>query len=178
MMFSNIEEDSFFNQKIKIKMKFSNKELSLLRFFNNKTKFYPETIIVFKDFIFFFVRDSNEYLIAKSNLNYLRKQLQAKILIVRAEKILKRLLFSFFSDPYIHDLKLDINKLSGLRTITVYFIFFKDRGIAIGRNGDYIKAVNEIFEKYIIFEEKIAPVKIKCSLISLIYQGTSFKPIT
>lgn len=43
----------------------------------------------------------------------------------------------------------------------VYFLSFEDRGIAVGRRGDYIKAINEIFKKYVIFENAEVPIKIK-----------------
>lgn len=168
MMFSNMDDNSFFTQKIKIKKKFSNKELILIQFFHDNTKFFPENIILSKKLIFFFVDNTNEYLIAKSHLRSIRNQLQGKkVLIIRAEKILIKQLFSFFPDPYIHDVKLDISKRNGLKIVTVYFLSFFERGIAIGRKGGYIKAVNEIFEKYVIFENDLIPIKIKCEIINL-----------
>ena len=59
----------------------------------------------------------------------------------------------------IDDIKIDIDERSGAREISVYFLFFEERGIAIGRNGDYIRIVNLIFEKYVVFENKSCGVK-------------------
>ena len=89
------------------------------------------------------------------------------VILIRAENNLIKLLFGFFPDPYIHDIKIEINEKK-IKTITICFISFEERGIAIGRSGDYIKAVNEIFEKYIVLEKKEIPFsKIKCELVSL-----------
>ena len=88
-------------------------------------------------------------------------------MIIRAEKILINLLFGFFPDPYIHDIIFAINKNTGAINVTMHFLSFEERGIAIGRNGEYIKAINEIFEKFIIYEKSIDSMKIKCELIEL-----------
>ena len=92
-------------------------------------------------------------------------------------------MFGFFPDPYIHDLKIERNPTTGSREIVVGFLSFEERGIAIGCKGDYIKAVNEIFENYVIFENQNAlPIKIRCEVFDfmpwvIIYHGTSFKPV-
>jgi transcription antitermination factor NusA-like protein len=98
-------------------------------------------------------------------------ELQEKILIIRAENTLIRLIISFFPDTYIHDIRLDNglekNANNDKKTITLLFIFYKDRGIAIGRSGGYINVVNEIFEKYIFFKDYDTPIEIKCDFINL-----------
>ncbi|MCK4779570.1 MAG: hypothetical protein KAT57_05255, partial [Candidatus Lokiarchaeota archaeon] len=65
-------------------------------------------------------------------------------------------------DLNIDDIKIEVDLISGRREISVYFLFFKERGIAIGSNGDYIRAVNSIFENYVVFENNNTPLKIKC----------------
>jgi len=160
------KDKTFFSQIIKIKKKYSNTEFNLHQYFYKKTKLHPENIIIINQFIFFFIKNE-DYFKAKLFLNSIRKQLEKKILLIRAENNLIKLLFGFFPDPYIHDIKIEINEKK-IKTITICFISFEERGIAIGRSGDYIKAVNEIFEKYIIFEKKEIPFsKIKCELVKI-----------
>ena len=165
-MLSSSTDEYFLYQKVKIKKKFSNKELIFLQYFYEKTKIDPENIIITEHFIFFFVR-GRDYFKARLYRGSFRKSLERKILIIRAERILIKLLFGFFPDPYIHDLKLEINKKSGSKTVTVYFLSFKDRGIAIGRRGEYIKAINEIFEKFVLLDGEVIPIKIRCEFIYL-----------
>ena len=172
-MYSSLEEELFFSQKVIIQKKYTNLELKLLHFFHEKTKIYAENIIIIKNFILFFVRN-DIYFKAKVFLSSLRKQFNSKkILIIRVENTLITLLFSFFPDPYINNVKLEINKKTGENLINLSFISFEERGIAIGRSGEYIKAVNEIFknnvsfEKYATFEKYKIPLKIKCEFIPL-----------
>ena len=161
-------DNIFLSQKIRIKKKYNNKELKLYQYFYKKTKFFPEYIVVLNQFIFIFVNNAI-YFEAKLYLNSIRKQLEKKVVMIRAENTLIKLLFSFFPDPYIHDIKIEINEENGkkIKTIIIYFLSFEERGIAIGRRGAYIKAVNEIFEKYIIYEKKALPINLKCKLIKL-----------
>ena len=165
-MLSSSTDEYFLYQKVKIKKKYSNRELIFLQFFYEKTGIYAENVIITEHFIFFFVK-GRDYFKAKLYRNFFRKSLERKILIIRAERILIKLLFGFFPDPYIHDLKLEINKKSGLKTVIVYFLSFKDRGIAIGRRGEYIKTINEIFEKFVLLDGEVIPIKIKCEFIYL-----------
>jgi len=76
------------------------------------------------------------------------------------------LLFSLFPDTYIHDVLLGI-KDDGARLITIFFYFYEDRGIAIGRNGTYIKIINRIFDEYVYLENYNTPIEIKCDAINL-----------
>lgn len=165
-MLNSVEEKIFFLEKLKIKKKYTNTELKLYQYFYEKTKkIYPENVIVINNFIFFFV--ANEYYFkVKLFLYSLRKELNKKVLIIRAENTLINLLFGFFPDIYIHDVKLKIDKDTGLKHILVYFLSFEERAIAIGCNGEYIKAVNYIFDNYVIFKNYDHPIRIKCKLIS------------
>lgn len=165
MLISSLTDEYFLYQKVKFIKKFSNKELIFLQYFCEKTTVFPENVIIIENLIFFFVK-GRDYFKARLYRNSFRKNLERKILIIRAEKVLIKLLFGFFPDPYIHDLKL-VNKQNGSKTVIVYFLSFKDRGIAIGRKGEYIKAINEIFEKFVILEDVETPIKIKCENIYL-----------
>jgi len=89
-----------------------------------------------------------------------------KILIIRTENVLINLLFSLFPDLYIHNISLKRNDSSGKREISVYFLTYKERGIAIGRGAEYIKCVNKLFKRYIRFENKSTPIEIKCKNVN------------
>jgi len=162
-MFYTIADDLIFYQLLSYIKKYSNFELKLREYFAQKTEgIYPEFIVVINQYIFFFVKKKH-YFSSKMHLNSMRRQFnKRKILIIRIEKILINLLFSFFPDLNIDDIKIEVDNISGRREISVYFLFFEERGIAIGRNGDYIRAVNSIFENYVVFENSTTPLKIKC----------------
>jgi hypothetical protein len=56
--------------------------------------------------------------------------------------------------------------------IDVTFIFDKDRAVAVGIEGGYIKAVNFIFRNYISFDSSFNkfekdPVEIRCTKTNL-----------
>ena len=95
----------------------------------------------------------------------MKTQNKQKVLIIKSESTLIRLLFSLFPDTYIHDIIVDIK--NGTRLITILFYFFEDRGIAIGRNGTYIKIINRIFDEYVYLENYNTPIEIKCDAINL-----------
>ncbi len=160
-MYRTIEEDLFFIQEITIKKKFTNHEMQLHHFFHSLTKTYPTNVIVIEPFIFFFV-DISDFFKAKLFINALRKKLNKKILIIREEKTLLNLIFELFPDIYIHDIKYDND-----RTISVCFISWEERGIAIGCNGDYIKSINEFFKHFVRFSENIERLCIKCELVEI-----------
>jgi hypothetical protein len=162
-MFYTIADDLIFYQLVSFKKKYSNYELKLREYFFEKTQgIYPEFVVVIKQYIFFFV-NKQHYFSSKAYLDSMRRELgKRKIIIVRTEKTLINLLFSFFPDLNIENIKIEFDNNSSKREISVYFLFFEERGIAIGRNGDYIRAVNELFEKYVIFENQNAPLKVKC----------------
>ncbi|MHA2087889.1 MAG: hypothetical protein ACW972_06415, partial [Promethearchaeota archaeon] len=90
-----------------------------------------------------------------------------KLLIIRIESVLVNLLFSLFPDLYIHDIVLELDDTSNQREISLYFLTFKERGIAIGRGGDYIKSVNELFKSFIRFSNDDKPMDVRCKCINV-----------
>ncbi len=157
-----------FYQKLIVKKIFSNEELLLFHFFHETTKTHPQNVIIVKEFVFFFLKNEN-YFNAKSKLPYLRKKFQhRKIVIVREEDVLVNLVYGFFPDPYIHTVRIERNIYTGKTNVMVGFLSYEERGIAIGCNGNYIKAVNEIFERYVIFvSSKGFQVRIKCDVVKI-----------
>ena len=166
MGFYTILDDLYFYQMLSFVRKYSNFELKLSKYFYTKTKgICPEFIVVIDKFIFFFV-SKEKYFISKSYLDSIRREITPKkVIIVRAEKIFINLLFSFFPDLYIHDIRLESDDSSGKREISVYFLTYQERGIAIGRKGEYIKSLNELCKKFVILENRNTPLEIKCKTI-------------
>ena len=169
-MYSIIEEYLFFWQIIDIKKRFSNYELKLSQFFFTITNIFPVNVIIKEKYIFFFV-NNEDYFKAKEFLRTIRSRLiNKKILIFRNEITLIRLLFSIFQDTNIYDIILDQNKSSNKKLVKILYQIAKDRAIAIGNNGLYIKVINFLFEKYIHFRDynnghiKI-PIEIRCELV-------------
>jgi hypothetical protein len=162
-MFYTIADDLIFYQLLTFIKKFKNYELKLRDYFYSRTNgIYPEFIVVINQYILFFVKKEN-YFNTKMYLDAMRRELsQKKILIIRIEKILLNLLFSFFPDLNIDTIKIESDNKSGKREISIYFLFQNERGIAIGRNGDYIKTVNEFFKNYVIFDNRNTPIRVKC----------------
>jgi len=160
----------FFSQIINIKKQFFNTELKLLKFFYDITNIFPVCVIRINEFIFFFVK-SGDYFAAKFYLRKLRYLMKSKFfLIIHEEPTLIRLIFSFFEDTYIHNVMLIESPTGDI--IDVLFLFNKDRAIAVGIDGSYIKAVNYVFRNYITFNypfNKIEsyPVELRCSLTTV-----------
>ncbi len=160
----------YFSQIVNIKKKFFNTELKFFKFFFEITKIVPVFVIVRSPFVFYFVKPV-DFFMAKFFLRKLRYRLNGKkISIIRAETTLLRLIFSFFDDVYIHNVKL-VEKTNGT-LIDVLFLFDKDRAVAVGNEGGYIKAVNFIFRNYISFDNSFNkfekdPVEIRCTKTSL-----------
>jgi hypothetical protein len=165
---STLNDTLLFYQRLTIKKKFSNEELLLFHFFHEITNVFPQNLIVIKDFVFFFLKNEN-YFNAKLKLPYLRKKFQhRKIVIVREEDILVNLIYGFFPDPYIHTVRIERNVYAGKRDVIVGFLSYEERGIAIGCNGDYIKAVNKIFKDYVLFAENNGfQIRIKCEVVRI-----------
>ncbi|MHA2287227.1 MAG: hypothetical protein ACXABG_00445 [Promethearchaeota archaeon] len=93
-----------------------------------------------------------------------------KILIISEELTLIRLIFSFFDDTYIHNVILIEDSKRDI--INVLFLFKKDRSVAVGIDGSYIKAVNYLFRNFISLNypfNKIEnyPLELKCSLTTV-----------
>jgi len=160
----------FFCQIVNVRKHFFNTELKLSKFFFEITKIFPVCLIRNENFLFFFVKPG-DYLTAKLYLRKLRYLLKnKKILIIREESTLIRLVFSFFEDVYIHNVMLIESPTVDI--IDVLFLFKKDRAVAVGIDGGYIKAVNYIFRNYISFNypfNKIEsyPVELRCSLTTI-----------
>ena len=162
------EDNMLFYQKLRLKKVFSNEELLLYHFFQEITEVFPQNLIIVNEFVFFFLNNEN-YFYATSKLPYLRKKFQRrKIIIVREEDVLINLVYGFFPDPYIHTVKIERNFYSGKTEVIIGFLSYEDRGIAVGCNGNYIKAVNEIFERYVIFiDNEGFHARIKCDLVKI-----------
>jgi len=160
----------FFCQIVNVRKHFFNTELKLSKFFFEITKIFPVCLIRNDNFLFFFVKPG-DFLTAKLYLRKLRYLLKnKKILIIREESTLIRLVFSFFEDVYIHNVMLIESPTVDI--IDVLFLFKKDRAVAVGIDGGYIKAVNYIFRNYISFNypfNKIEsyPVELRCSLTTI-----------
>ena len=153
---SNWWEAVFFNQKVKIRSIIRNDEIKYMKFFKYKTNICCENIIHYKNYIFFFVKSS---LFQKANkyLTQLRNSLVGKkILIIKQKKRILDLIYTFFPNVNIRKMELLIKNNTGDLELLIFIPHFKERGIAIGKAGNYIKIVNEIFEKFIY------PVKISC----------------
>jgi len=163
-MITTVDEKHFLTQKVTIKKKYSNKEIKLHHFFYHKTNLYPENVLVRKGFVFLFVK-TTEYFKSKKFLKSIRKELNDKVIIIRNEKTLIKLILGFFPDTYVHEITLD-KDCNGKIFVNLYFIFYEDRGIAIGRRGEYINLVNEIFEKDIELEYD-DDIEIRCKFFKL-----------
>ena len=161
-------DDLLFYQKLSVRKRFSNKELLLFHFFYDSTKIFPRNVIIVKDIVFFFL-DNEKYFEAKLKLPYFRRKFQnRRIILVREEGVLVNLIFGFFPDPYIHRIRIERNVNTGQIVVIVGFLSYEERGIAIGCNGDYIKAINSIFENHVKFTDYQGfQIKIKCEVVNL-----------
>ena len=162
------DDNSFFNQRLHIKRKYTNHEILLHHYFYGLCKVYPKNIININNFVFFFI-ESRHYFDVIDVLSLMRRQMHNKKLsIIRNEKTLLRLLYNFFPDPYVHDIRVYRNIYTGKKDVIVGFLSFVDRGIAIGCKGEYIKAVNFLFEKYVVFDNYDGfPLNIRCEVVKL-----------
>jgi hypothetical protein len=155
-------EDLFYSMELDIRRLFSNYEIELYKYFYKKTRVFPQTIISIKNFIFFFVKNE-DYFKAKSRIKYMKViNSNRKLMLIRSEKTIIRLIFAFFPDIYIHNIYFTIDDKTADIIMKVILLTELDRLIAIGgKNGTYIKSVNQIFNKYIY------PLKIQCEVGSL-----------
>lgn len=168
-MLNTLINDLNFSQKIQIKKKFSNKELLLYNYFITKTKIIPDNVILVDDFIFYFIKIIDYYR-CKAFHPVLRKEFSdKKVLLICVQNTLIKQIFSFFPDTYIYDLKLEKNKHDDDLIITICFLSYEERGIAVGKGGDYITAINKILKNYVIYKGKYLykfPLKLQCELIN------------
>lgn len=157
-----------FSQIVSVKKKFHNEELLFISYFFETTQIKPSSIIIRDKFIFFLV-SNEDYFFARSFSKFLRYKLRHyKVIIVREEKTLLRLIFSFFPDTYIHDIHLKRDSSSKNMVITLFFIFDVDRGIAIGNHGSYINTINFIFNNSVNYQYKDKTrIKIQCKKLFL-----------
>jgi len=169
-MYSSLAENLFFSQVISIRKKFSNTELKFLKLFFEKTNIFPVSVILIDKFVFFFV-NAGDYLTAKPYLKKLRYIIKSrKLLVISAEPTLIKLIFSFFDDTYIHNVQMNENKERDI--VDVLFLSNKDRAVAVGKEGKYIKSVNYLFKNFISFNnpakkpESIS-LELRCSLTSM-----------
>lgn len=170
-MFYTILDDLILYQVLAIdNIKYSNYELNLYKYFYDKTKIEPSHIVIIKvednEFIFLFVKQDN-YFEARTYLNSLRHKIVKKISIIRFDNILLNLLFNLFPDLCIYDIGIEINNKEGKYEIIICFL--KDLNIyhiAVGRNGIYIKAINELFNKHINFYKEDTSITIKCKTVN------------
>ncbi len=171
-MLSKYAEDLIFSKNVKVKKKFSNRELKLYNYFSYKTGgFFPDNIIVMNDFIFYFINPKYYFLLSEYIYGIRKDFNKNKVLFIRNEENLIKLLFSFFPDTYIHDIQIkwieskknERESLEGI-LITICFLSYEDRGIAIGRKGSYINTINQLFRDYIYFQNEEFPIRIECEL--------------
>ncbi|MFX0039856.1 MAG: hypothetical protein ACFFCY_01260 [Promethearchaeota archaeon] len=167
-MFYTILDDLILYQQIAIKpSKYSNYELKLHSYFYDKTQIDPSYIILIKieqiDFIFFFIRQ-DKYFQATTYLNSIRHNISSKkVMIIRFDNILINLIFNLFPDLCIDDIEIEINKVKGKYEISICFLReLNIYHIAVGERGCYIKAINELMDKHIIFDNSHTPLTIKC----------------
>jgi hypothetical protein len=170
-MFYTILDDLILYQQLTIKpIKYTNFELNLHKYFYSKTQIDPSYIIVVRievtDFIFFFVKKNN-YFQAKSYLNSIRHQIKnKKVMVIRVDTILINLIFNLFPDLSIADVNIEINYVQGKYEISICFLRdLNTYHIAVGQNGGYIKAVNELFKKHVKLYNSKTPLTIRCRVI-------------
>ncbi|TXT66780.1 MAG: hypothetical protein BAJALOKI3v1_10050 [Promethearchaeota archaeon] len=172
MMLSKYAEDLIFSKEVNIRKKYSNSELKLFNYFYEKTGgYFPENIIVLNQFVFFFLNPQDYFFLSKY-IHKIRKDFNStKVLFIRNEEKLIKLLFSFFPDTYIHDIQIEWIESSDERRlsvekilISILFLSYEDRGIAVGKKGSYIHTVNKLFSEYIFIKNAECPIRIKCSL--------------
>jgi hypothetical protein len=168
-----MNDNTFLTQIVEIKNKLTNTELNLIRFFYNLTNISPVNIIIYQDYIFYFV-SHEDYFKAKRlipKLRFIVAKYKRKILIVRAEKTLLKLIFTFFQDTYIHDIRLKYDDSKKI-VVLLEFLSEQDMIIAVGNKGSYIKAINAIIEAYLSYRvcstiSKKIPIEIRCEMTKL-----------
>ena len=166
-MVFTILDDLIFYQILTISKRFSNFELKLYNFFLKKTKIYPKCIIVIDQFVFFFI-DSNlkVYSEVKKHIHYLRRNMVKKVAIIKDQSTLIHLIYSLFPDIFIYDIAIEDSNIPNEKKISLFFLSYQDRAIAIGRKGNYIKAINQLLKNYILFQNHKSQVKLECKVVN------------
>ncbi len=148
----NSYQDPILYQEVGIKInKFSNEELLIFKYFHEKTNMFPKSILILNNFIFYFIDGKNYAEVNKHIVNFRRNIKHKKILFIYVEDVLINLIHRFFPNIYIYDLFIIESK--AIPEVCITLLSYRERGIAIGRKGDYIKTVNKILEKFIDFKE-------------------------
>ncbi|MFO8019403.1 MAG: hypothetical protein R6U96_12270 [Promethearchaeia archaeon] len=161
---SGEEKKPILGQEIRLTKKISNKELFLIQAFYRITCIYPKNVIHHQNFILFFVKSAS-YFRCKQKLKLLRQKLVSKkILIIRHETTLLKLIFGLFPDIFIDDISIKIHEQEKILLIIVKVLTYKDRMIAIGGKGTYIKMLNEIINKFFKFEFPCKKITVKCEV--------------
>ena len=143
--------------------KFNNEELKHYNYFLEVVKLDEillENVIVIKGFVFFFV-NAKDYFKTRKYLPHLRNKLSKKVVIVRNEKNFTKMLFSFFPDAYIHDIKYSYNKEKSQIEVNLDFLTGEEFAIGVGSKGEYLKVVNSLFNNHIISQGLKIGVNIK-----------------
>ncbi|MGV9173212.1 MAG: hypothetical protein ACOC44_01240 [Promethearchaeia archaeon] len=158
------EKKDILKQKVQLKKKISNRELFLIQYFHEITQIHPNNVIICKPYILFFVENAY-YFRCKKKLWVLRQKRPAKkVLIIRNETNLLKLLFGFFPDIFIDDIRIKIQEEGDLMVIIVKLLTYRERMIAIGADGQYIKILNEIINRFFKFEFNYKRVIIVCEV--------------
>ncbi|MBD3253990.1 MAG: hypothetical protein GF383_02805 [Candidatus Lokiarchaeota archaeon] len=95
----------------------------------------------------------------------IRKELHKKVLFIRRVSTVGKLLFAFFPDLYVHDIEVEKVETQKRKIFKIYLLTWDCRGIALGRGGSYIKAINEIFSRYITIEDAFYSFKLNCDIL-------------
>lgn len=157
----NFYQDPILYQEVALSIKkFSNEELLYYKYFHENTKVFPESILLLNNFIFYFI-DGAYYADVNDYLDKFRREIKhKKIIFIYMEDVLVNLIYRFFPNLFIYDLIIKNDNV--IPEIIVTVLSYKERSIAIGRSGTYIKMINKIFEDYIDF--KGDTVKLKCEV--------------
>lgn len=160
-------ESAILNQRIFVKRIYKKYEIALFQLFHEKVNIFPEHVIHVNDFVFFFVKNRYYFHARRANKTLRNLLANKKVLIIRSEGDLVRTVFSFFPDTYIYDISLVLEGDGKKLVVVLDFIIKEDRGIALGRDGAYIKTVNLIFNRFIQLKRGPEKVEIKCKFKEL-----------
>ena len=152
-------------QKIHLKKKYDNSDLLVNKYFKKITGIYPKNIIRLQDFIFFFI-EKKMYHIAKNSISQLRRKFKGKkVMIIKQELTLIDQVHSLFPDLKIKDTRIEQDFDHRCLNLILLFNDYKERGIAIGKKGGYIKALNQLVKEFLILENVSGvSVKIYCQM--------------
>ncbi|MHA1764385.1 MAG: hypothetical protein ACTSYC_11625, partial [Promethearchaeota archaeon] len=143
----------YLGQKVEIKRRFTNNEIKLREKFFYLTKIQPDNIISINSYMFFFLEPENYYK-AKRFIRTLKREFGKNIRLIRfmnKEDILLILITSLFSEIFINDYGYYFDAKKQMDTIVIETLTLQDRGFAIGKNGEYIKAVNFLLSNHVLY---------------------------